>query len=59
MVVKELGVTLRLHRSTEITGGEATKAKPTPPVECACGRKIQIGKSVLAEGPIVCGVCGT
>ena len=45
-VVDELGAMLRLHRAAEFTGGGATKAKPTPPVECGCGRKIRVGKTV-------------
>ena len=29
-----------------------------PPAECACGRKLRIAPSVLARGPVVCGICG-
>lgn len=28
-------------------------------VECACPRKIRVSESTLAEGPILCGVCGS
>lgn len=29
-----------------------------PPAECSCGRKLRIAPSVLARGPVVCGICG-
>lgn len=58
-VIGELGRVLRLYRSVETSGGSGTKAKPAPPLECGCGRKIRVGKTVLALGPILCGVCGT
>ena len=57
-VIGELGRVLRLYRTVEIgTGG--TRSKPAPPLECDCGRRIRVGKAVLALGPILCGVCGT
>lgn len=55
-VIAELGAVLRLHRAIEVTGGKAKKPG-TPPAVCGCGRKIRIGKSALAAGPIVCGIC--
>ena len=57
-VIDELGLVLRLHRAVEITGG-AAKKPATPPCVCGCGRKIRVAKSILAAGPIVCGVCDT
>lgn len=57
-VIDELGRVLRLHRSVEIGGGRAKKPSP-PPCVCGCGRRIRVSKSVLAAGPITCGVCGT
>ena len=56
-VIAELGRVLRLHRAVEITGGKATKPSP-PPCVCGCGRKIRVSPTVLAAGPITCGVCG-
>ena len=56
-VIAELGRVLRLHRAMEITGGKATKPSP-PPCVCGCGRKIRVSPTVLAAGPITCGVCG-
>jgi hypothetical protein len=32
-------------------------AKPGP-AACACGRKMRMAPSVLAQGPVVCGLCG-
>ena len=58
-VIGELGRVLRLYRSMEIGGGSGTKSKPAPPLECGCGRRIRVGKTVLALGPTLCGVCGT
>jgi hypothetical protein len=52
-----LGSALRLYRSAELAGGAAKKPGP-PPCLCGCGRRIRIAPSVLAAGPITCGVCG-
>lgn len=57
-VIGELGRVLRLHRSVEIGGGRAKKPSP-PPCVCECGRRIRVSPTVLAAGPITCGVCGT
>ena len=57
-VIAELGLVLRLHRAVETSAG-AVKKPTTPPCVCGCGRKIRVSKSVLAAGPIVCGICGT
>lgn len=34
------------------------KSRNNPKLVCGCGRIIRASKSVLAEGPIVCGLCG-
>jgi len=39
--------------------GEAEVAKKHKPAECGCGRKMRMAPSVLAKGPVVCGVCNT
>lgn len=57
-VVDELGRVLRLHRAVEVSGQDKT-TKPAPPAcVCGCGRRIRVAPSVLAAGPITCGVCG-
>jgi hypothetical protein len=40
------------------TGGES-KTKSALAAECRCGRKLRMAPSVLARGPVVCGVCGS
>jgi hypothetical protein len=55
--VAALGAALRLHRSAETTAA-GPKKPTTPPCACGCGRKIRVSPSVLAAGPITCGVCG-
>ncbi|HVT77853.1 MAG TPA: hypothetical protein VHD87_12545 [Acidimicrobiales bacterium] len=39
-------------------GGES-KTKSALAAECGCGRKLRMAPSVLARGPVVCGVCGS
>jgi hypothetical protein len=58
-VIAELGRALRLHRSVEITDGGRTKKPSPPPCVCECGRRIRVSPTVLAAGPITCGVCGS
>jgi hypothetical protein len=55
--IAALGAALRLYRSAEITDTGTRKPGP-PPCVCACGRRIRVASSVLAAGPITCGVCG-
>lgn len=57
-VIDDLGRVLRLRRSVEISGGRAKKPTP-PPCVCECGRRVRVSATVLAAGPITCGVCGT
>jgi len=45
------------RRAGRCVGGGRTK-KPSPP-PCVCGRRIRVAPTVLAAGPITCGVCGT
>jgi len=59
-VIAALGAALRLHRTSEATDGPGKSKKPGPPAcVCDCGRRIRVAKSVLAAGPILCGICGT
>jgi hypothetical protein len=39
--------------------GDGSKAKSALAAECGCGRKMRMAPSVLARGPVVCGVCGS
>jgi len=54
-----LGDALRLFRSAEITGPKTGKTNNPPACVCDCGRRIRVAPSVLAAGPITCGICGT
>ena len=38
--------------------GESPRAK-VKPAECGCGRRMRMAPSVLAKGPVSCGVCGS
>lgn len=40
-------------------GKDESKAKGSLAAECGCGRKLRMAPSVLARGPVVCGLCGT
>jgi len=53
-----LGDALRLFRSVEITGTKTGKANNPPACVCDCGRRIRVAPSVMAAGPITCGICG-
>lgn len=41
-----------------VAGGESPRTK-VPPAECGCGRRLRMAPSVLARGPVICGVCGS
>jgi len=45
-------------RDEDGAGGERETRK-SPAAECGCGRKMRMAVSVLAKGPVVCGVCET
>jgi len=53
-----LGDALRLFRSIEITDSRTGKSSNPPACLCDCGRRIRVAASVLAAGPITCGICG-
>lgn len=48
---------LGADQDSEVAGGEAPRAK-VKPAECGCGRRMRMAPSVLAKGPVTCGVCG-
>jgi hypothetical protein len=39
-------------------GGTQPRADPPLPATCGCGRRMRMAPSVLAQGPVLCGVCG-
>lgn len=47
----------RVGRGEQRSGSVRMLPSP-PPCGCACGREIRVAPSVLAVGPITCGVCG-
>lgn len=42
---------------TTRSGGDSDRTK-VKPAECGCGRRMRMAPSVLAKGPVTCGVCG-
>lgn len=42
-----------------VDGGDDRQSRKSPAAECGCGRKMRMAASVLAKGPVVCGVCET
>ena len=38
--------------------GSGEQRQRQPPAVCGCGRKLRMAPSVLAQGPVVCGLCG-
>jgi len=54
--IAALGAALRLYRSAELTSGTNKPTNP-PACVCDCGRRIRVAPSVLAAGPITCGIC--
>ena len=57
----QLAEAITAHRSAEATGGGGTTSRNNPPATCGClpARRIRVARSVLAAGPIVCGLCGS
>jgi hypothetical protein len=60
-VLRRLDAAIVAYRHAEPRGGRAGRASNNNyvPAECACPRKIRVAETVLALGPITCGVCGT
>jgi len=56
--ITELGCALRLHRFPEAARGGRTSSNNPLACTCDCGRRIRVAASVLAAGPIICGLCG-
>jgi len=54
------GIGARQSDGAGTTGGaEVERSRNAPGAACGCGRKMRMHASVLAQGPVVCGVCGT
>jgi hypothetical protein len=56
--IATLGDALRLFRSAEVTVARTGQRANPPSCVCECGRRIRVAASVLAAGPITCGICG-
>ncbi len=54
----ELGQALRMHRTAEAVRGGRKSNNNALACVCGCGRRIRVAATVLAGGPITCGVCG-
>jgi hypothetical protein len=47
------------HRSRELPAADKRQRSRNPAAAvCACGRRIRVAPTVLALGPVLCGVCG-
>lgn len=57
----QLAEAITAYRSAEAIGGGGTTSRNNPPATCGCepARRIRVARSVLAAGPIVCGLCGS
>jgi hypothetical protein len=57
-VLAELGAALVLWRRAERTSPAGPgRSGNALACSCACGRRIRVARSVLAQGPILCGAC--
>jgi hypothetical protein len=69
--IRQLGVAMRIARrlSADVrleqgrddgreAGDSDGKRDRQPPLMCACGRRMRMAPSVLAQGPVICGLCG-
>lgn len=52
---REVGVEADRGEGDKQAGPERGKSKPAI---CGCGRKFRMAPSVLAQGPVLCGLCG-
>ena len=43
----------------EAGAAEKEERQKVKPAECSCGRRMRMAPSVLAQGPVMCGNCGT
>jgi len=65
-IARRLSANVRLGEAKEgeqdhNDAGRETTAREQPkqgPATCGCGRKMRMAPSVLAQGPVLCGLCG-
>ena len=70
--IERLGEAMRIARQLDGTVGAENSGEPGSPsgrdrdrkrqataASCGCGRRIRMAPSVLAAGPVLCGMCGT
>jgi len=59
--LRRLDAALVAYRHAEAGNGRGgrTSSNNGLAARCGCGRRIRVSESVLAAGPITCGVCGT
>lgn len=59
--LRRLDEALTVYRHTEARSGRGgrTSSNNGLAARCDCGRRIRVSATVLAMGPITCGVCGT
>jgi hypothetical protein len=50
---------LTAHRQREVTHERTAGARNLAVCACQCARRIRVARGVLAQGPIICSVCGT
>jgi hypothetical protein len=56
--VEDLAVALVAWRRPEGRRGGRAGSNNGVAARCGCGRRIRIAESVLAAGPVTCGICG-
>jgi hypothetical protein len=64
-IARRVAADVRIGESTVEQGADSgknggTQSRPDPPrpATCGCGRRMRMAPSVLAQGPVFCGVCG-
>lgn len=64
-IARRVAADVRIGESTAEQGADSgknggTQPRPEPPrpATCGCGRRMRMAPSVLAQGPVLCGVCG-
>jgi hypothetical protein len=57
--IRQLEQAITLHRRSEPAGAGDAGGTNLSPAVCSCPRRIRVARSVLAQGPITCGLCTT
>jgi hypothetical protein len=53
------GVEGQLGGQGGVDGKDGDKGASKPAAVCSCGRRLRMAPSVLAAGPVICGLCGS